>query len=212
MLQAKLSAVMETFTSVAVQKICKVFSYCFALNKTQFEGFKSYVNDDDVINVKALVKEHEKKPERKKRQAVRDVPGKTSCIYFNVTCKKIQSTVILTVVISFSSDSATVAPSVSLKRPKRLTVLPEETVLPQDSVKRQEVSSLFKWFNSLFFAKMLGYSYWFDLFSQSAKESQVSEFCPESSSSGQENPVQAFFIGIYCTDLISVCTIYISHL
>ncbi len=89
LLQAKLSAVMETFTSVAVQKICKVFSYCFALNKTQFEGFNSYVNDDDVIHGKALVKEHEKKPERKKRQAVRDVPGKTSCIYFNVTCKKI---------------------------------------------------------------------------------------------------------------------------
>lgn len=68
---------METFAKVAVQKICKVFSYCFALNPTQLQGFKSY--RDDVINVK----EHEKKPERKNSQAVRDVSGKTSCIYFN---------------------------------------------------------------------------------------------------------------------------------
>lgn len=72
---------METFAKVAVQKICKVFSYCFALNPTQLQGFKSY--RDDVINVNELVKEHEKKPERKNSQAVRDVSGKTSCIYFN---------------------------------------------------------------------------------------------------------------------------------
>lgn len=86
-MQAKLTAVMETFTKVAVQKICKVFSYCFALKPTLLQGFKSY--HEDVMNVKELVKEHVKKPERKNSQAVRDVHGKTSCIYFNVTCKNI---------------------------------------------------------------------------------------------------------------------------
>lgn len=134
-MQAKLTAVMETFIKVAVQKICQVFSHCFALNPTQLQGFKSY--HDDVMNVK----EHEQKPERKNSQAVRDVPGETSCIYFIVICRNIQSTVILTVVTSFSTDSATVAPSVSLERHKLLTALPEETVQPQDSVKGQEVSS-----------------------------------------------------------------------
>ncbi len=141
-MQAKLTAVMETFTKVAVQKICKVFSYCFALNPAQLQGFNSY--HDDVIHVKELVNEHEKKPERTNSQAVRDVPGEISCIYFNVICKNIQYTVILTVVILFSSDSGAVAPSVSLERMKPLTVLPEETLQPQDSVKGQEVSSLLK--------------------------------------------------------------------
>ncbi|KAI2656245.1 Zinc finger protein 568 [Labeo rohita] len=63
---------METFTKVAVQKICKVFSYCFALKPLQVQGFTSY--HDDVINVKELVREHVKKPEITSNQAVRDVP------------------------------------------------------------------------------------------------------------------------------------------
>lgn len=67
---------METFTNVAVQKICKVFSYCFALKPTQLKGYKSY--HDDVVNVKEMAKE--KKPERKNNQSVRNVPGKMSCI------------------------------------------------------------------------------------------------------------------------------------
>lgn len=80
MLQAKLTAVMEIFTNVAVQKICKVFSYCFTLKPAQLKGYKSY--HDDVVNenVKEVVKEHLKKPERKNNQTVRNVPGKTSCI------------------------------------------------------------------------------------------------------------------------------------
>ncbi|KAL1260757.1 hypothetical protein QQF64_008584 [Cirrhinus molitorella] len=69
----KLTAVMETFTKVAVQKICKVFSYCFKLTPTQLQGFKSY--HDDLINVKGLVREHVKKPEIKNNQAVTNVPA-----------------------------------------------------------------------------------------------------------------------------------------
>lgn len=89
---------METFTKVAVQKICKVFSYCFALKPLQVQGFTSY--HDDVINVKELVREHVKKPEITSNQAVRDVPGKTSCMYFNLICTNVQSAIVLTVVIS----------------------------------------------------------------------------------------------------------------
>ncbi|XP_056119487.1 uncharacterized protein si:dkey-182i3.9 [Rhinichthys klamathensis goyatoka] len=110
---AKLTAVMETFTNVAVQKICKVFSYCFALKPTQLKGSKSY--HDNVVNVKEMVKEHLNKPERKDNQTVKNVP-----------------------------DSAAVAPSVSTERPNILTVLPEENVQPQDSVKGQQVSSMLK--------------------------------------------------------------------
>lgn len=78
LLQAKLTAVMETFSNVAVQKICKVFSYCFALKTAQLKGSKRY--HDDVVNVKEIVKEHLKKPERKDNQTVKNVPGKTPCI------------------------------------------------------------------------------------------------------------------------------------
>jgi len=69
---------METFTNVAVQKICKVFNYCFALKPTQLKGSKSY--HDDIVNVKEMAKEHLNKPERKNNPTVKNVPGETSCI------------------------------------------------------------------------------------------------------------------------------------
>lgn len=78
LLQAKLTAVMETFNKVAIQKICKVFSCCFALKQTLLRDLKSY--SGNAVKVKALKKKHLEKTERNGNQTVKDVPGKTSCI------------------------------------------------------------------------------------------------------------------------------------
>ncbi|XP_051534903.1 uncharacterized protein LOC127429773 isoform X5 [Myxocyprinus asiaticus] len=52
--RAKLTAVMESFTKVAVQKICRLYRYCCATKQTQLEAFKKTtesINTQTVIDV-----------------------------------------------------------------------------------------------------------------------------------------------------------------
>lgn len=79
--QEKLTAVMETLTMVAMQKICRLFSYCIALKQAQMKR-----NNNVFLNLKSLEEENLSTPEENKHaQSASGLSGKTFSISLSLS-------------------------------------------------------------------------------------------------------------------------------